>query len=333
MFKGIKSIIKLFFLALITVGIGIVAIKLNYDKTLDTPNSEQTEKIEFTITEGETVEQIINKLVELDLLKDKWSYYVKYYIRAEELTNSIQAGIYEIPMDLNIKELINTLQTGMNAAQWITLPEGLRKDEIAGRLEKELNSHFSSIDFLALTNDSTYISGLGLPAEVKDLEGYIFPDRYAFDETATANEVLTIMVENFKKKVGTKDSYDDIIIASLVEREGYDLTDRPVIAGIITKRNEEGWKLGLDVTILYHLKTWDEGEITVQDLADNNPYNTRVVVGLPPTPISNPGLESINAMRNPIKTDYYYFLRGNDSITHYGITYQDHLVNIEKYLR
>ena len=336
MFKELTSITKLFILALITVVVGGVIIKLDYDKALTTPNSDNTDKIAFEISEGETVEQILSKLEEEGLIKGRWINYIKYYLRQGGLATSIQAGTYEIPQNLNIVELIETLQTGKNPDIWVTIPEGLRKDEIAKRLNDELSTHsttsFSTTEFLALTTDTTYISTLGLPSEVNNLEGYIFPDKYAFAPEVTTEEVLTKMVENFKTKVGTDDSYDDIIIASLIEREGYDNTDRPVISGIIQKRLSEGWKLGLDVSILYYLKTWDEGEITEADLQDNNPYNTRVVVGLPPTPICNPGLESINAMRNPVQTEYYYFIRGNDSITHYAVTYEQHLSNVANYL-
>ena len=336
MFKNLKSLSKLFLLALATVVIGGIFIKLDYDKSLVTPNSDSTDKITFEIKDGETVDQILTKLSEDNLIKSRWINYIKFYLRQKELATSLQAGTYEIPQNLNILELVETLQTGKNPDIWITIPEGLRKDEIAERLNTELSKHstadFSTTTFLSLTTDVTYIQTLELPAEVKNLEGYIFPDKYAFAPEVTTKEVLTKMVENFKTKVGTKDSYNDIIIASLIEREGYDNNDRPIISGIIQKRLAEGWKLGLDVSILYYLKTWDEGEITQADLQDNNPYNTRVVVGLPPTPICNPGLQSINAMRNPVKTEYYYFIRGNDAITHYAVTYQQHLTNVAKYL-
>ena len=141
-------------------------------------------------------------------------------------------------------------------------------------------------------------------------------------------------LENFKTKVGTEDSYEDIIFASIVEREGLDNTDRPIIAGIVMKRYDEGWKLGLSTTVLYYYKTWDEETLTTEDLEDTgNPYNTYALAGLPPTPICNPGLESINAVRNPVESEYYYFIRGNDNVTHYGVTHQDHVENIENYLR
>ena len=330
--KTIKTIFRIFFLALITVLILGVIIKLDYDHALKTVNSDNSEKVTVEITTGETVDQIITSLSEKGLLNEKWNNYFKIYLKLNNLSSKLQAGTYDIPKNLNIVELVNTLQNGKDPEVWVTIPEGLRKDEIADILATNLGSSFSKENFLNLTKDTAYISTLGLSSDVKDLEGFLFPDKYAFASDTTEKEIVTKMIDNFKTKVGTSDSYKTIIVASLVEREGYDSTDRPTIAGIILKRYNEGWKLGLDVTVLYIKKTWDATTITQADLDSDSPYNTRKFVGLPPTPICNPGLESINAVRNPVTTSYYYFIRGNDNVTHYAVTYQEHLDNVSKYL-
>jgi len=332
LFKGIKSIVKIFFLALITVIVLGIGIKLNYNKALKTPNSDDSSKVSLEITQGETTDDILNSLIEKDLLRENWINYVKIYLKLKDLSSSLQAGTYDLPKNLTITEIIETLQSGRSDI-WITIPEGLRKDEIADLISKEVPT-FSKETFLALTTDQTFISTLELPIELTDLEGYLFPDRYAFHPKATEQDIITTMTNNFKIKVGIVDNYEDIIFASIVEREGFDNEDRPIIAGILIKRYNEGWKLGSSVTVLYYLKTWDEETLTTEDLDNtNNPYNTYALVGLPPTPICNPGLESINAMRNPVETDYYYFIRGKDHITHYGITYEDHQENINNYLK
>ncbi len=330
--KEINTIVKISFLALLTVIVLGVIIKLDYSRALETPNSEDTEEITFEVETGETTEDILNSLVEKGLLKEKWINYVKIYLKLEDLSSSLQAGTYNLPKNLSVKEIIETLQNGRDPDVWVTIPEGLRKDEIADRMAGKI-SGFSKEEFIALTVNQTFIDSLNMPVEMTDLEGYLFPDKYAFAPEVTEEEIITRMVENFKTKVGTEDSYEDIIFASIVEREGFDNEDRPIIAGIVIKRYEEGWKLGLSTTVLYYFKSWDEEILTSEDLADtSNPYNTYALVGLPPTPICNPGLESINAMRNPVETDYYYFIRGNDNVTHYGVTHSDHLENISNYL-
>jgi peptidoglycan lytic transglycosylase G len=338
LFKGIRSIVKIFFLALITVIALGIFIKLDYSKALETPNSQDTTKISLEITQGETTDDILSSLVESGLLKEKWLNYAKIYLILEDLSSSLQAGTYHLPKNLSILEIIDTLQNGRDPDNWVTIPEGLRKDTMADLIAEEIPS-FSKDTFLALTTDQTFIDTLDMPVELQDLEGYLFPDTYAFAPEATEEDIIKRIIENFKTIVGTEDSYEDINFASIVEREGFDNEDRPTIAGILIKRYNEGWKLGSSVTVLYYFKTWKEETLTSEDLADtSNPYNTYALVGLPPTPICNPGLESIEAMRNPIETDYYYFIRGKDTDekageTHYGVTYEDHQENINNYLR
>ena len=336
MFKNVKSIVNLFILAVLTVLIGTIAIKVSYDKALVTPNSDNPEKITLNIEEGETVDQILNKLVEKGLIRKSWTNYIKFYLRQKDLSATIQAGIFEIPKNLNIIEIIETLQNGKNPDIWVTIQEGLRKDEIANKLNTELSEYtttnFSTDEFLSLTTDFEYIQTLGLNSEVKDLEGYIFPDKYAFAPEVTTKQVLDIMINNFKNKVGTEDTYQDIIKASIVEREGYNSEDRPIIAGIIDKRLREGWLLQTDATLLYLGKDWKH-EITDADKQADNEYNTYKKTGLPPTPICNPGLQAIEAVRKPTSTNYYYYIHANDGSVHFAETLEQHNANINQYLR
>jgi len=328
-----KSIVRIFFLALITVVIAGVIIKLDYSHALTTANSDNSEKIVVTIDEGETVDQILKSLTEKGLMNERWANYFKVYLRLNKLASKLQAGTYSIPKNLSIEELIQTLQNGKDQEVWVTIPEGLRKDEIADTLVKNIGSTFNKDTFLALTIDQEFIKAFGLNSDVKDLEGYLFPDKYAFASDVTERDIATRLVETFKTKVGVNDTYQTIILASLTEKEGRTANDRAIITGIILKRYNEGWTLGLDTTTLYYLKTWDESKITEQDLAANNPYNTRIVVGFPPTPICNPGLESINAARNPVNSTYYYFISDLDGVMHYARTAAEHNSNVNQYLR
>ncbi len=332
MSKPLKSIFGIFLFALLTVVIAGIIIKLDYSHALQTSNSDDTTKVTVEIESGETVDQILQSLIEKGLLKEQWLNYVKAYIKLNDLSSKLQAGTYSIPLNLNIQELIQTLQTGKNPETWVTIQEGLRKDEIADILVSELGSYFSKDTFLSLTLDQEFISTFGLNSEVEDLEGYLFPDKYAFAQDVTEKDVIEIMVDNFKTKVGVSDSYQTIKLASLVEKEGRHAQDRAIIAGIVLKRYDEGWTLGLDTTIMYYLKTWKEEELTTEDLADNNPYNTRVVTGFPPTPICNPGLESINAARNPVSSEYYYFISDKEGNMHYAKTAAEHQNNVNTYL-
>ncbi|HOV29672.1 MAG TPA: endolytic transglycosylase MltG [Candidatus Dojkabacteria bacterium] len=304
-----------------------------YNNAIKTPNSDSTEKVEFTIEEGENVDNILNSLIENGLLREKYKLYAKIYLKINKLGEKIQAGTYSIPKDLNMEQLFTTLQDGRKQDIWITIPEGIRIDEIASIIDEEINNDtFSYDEFIQLANDSTFISQLGLPIDVYNLEGFLFPDKYAVPADITAQEAIQIMVQNFISKVNIPYDYKDIIIASIVEREGYNSQDRPIIAGIIKKRLEEGWLLQTDATLLYPIKNWKH-ELTEEDLKIDSPYNTYKIIGLPPTPICNPGLESIQATVNPQKTDYYYYIHDKDGNPHYAKTLEEHNDNINKYLK
>lgn len=330
-----KSLIKIFFLALFTVGVITLLAKLNYDSVIEKPNSDSSERITFQIATGESVDTIITNLVKAGVLKENWSRYFKMYLKLNDLSAKIQAGTYEIPKNLNIKEIAQTIQKSKGIDLWVTIPEGLRKDEIAKILAEDLksggNNMFDENKFLSLTTDTTYISTLGFTYQLVDLEGFLFPDKYAFSVEETTEQVLTKLLNNFKSKIGVNDTYEDIIIASMVEREGYTSEDRPMVADIIQRRYEEGWLLQIDATLLYPQKDWKH-VITKTDKEDDNPYNTYKVQGLPPTPICNPGLQAINAVRTPKPNEYYYYIHDKQGIAHYAKTYTEHNNNIEKYL-
>jgi UPF0755 protein len=330
-----KNIVKIFLLALITVVIGIFFIKRNYDNTIEKPNSNTSETVTVQILQGQSVESIIDNLVEKGLLKKEWTNYFKIYLKLNNLAKNIQAGTYEIPKNLNIKEIAYTIQQATGQDTWITIPEGLRKDEIAQILYENLSSTnnklFNKEEFLSLTTDTRFISTLGFNYEITNLEGYLFPDKYAFSKDTTTQNVLERLILNFQEKA--KDiSYEDLIIASMVEREGYTAEDRAIIADVIKKRLAEGWLLQIDATLLYPKKDW-EYIITETDKENENPYNTYKYPGLPPTPICNPGLESIKATLTPESNNYYFYIHDTNGNAYFAETLAEHNRNVQKYLR
>lgn len=331
-----KSIIKIFLLAVLTVVVIIFLAKKNYDSVITQPNSDSSDKITLQIESGESIDKIIQDLVDQGILKESWANYFRIYLKLNNISEKIQAGTYEIPKNLSIKEIAETIQQAKGLDIWVTIQEGLRKDEIAEILATELakgsNPLFNKEEFLSLTTDTEYISSLEFPYTLTNLEGYLFPDKYAFSVDATTKDVLTKLITNFKEKVGTQDTYEDLIIASMVEREGRSADDRPMIADIIKRRYTEGWLLQLCSTVLYSKKDWTH-VITKSDMEEDNVYNTYKKSGLTPTPICNPGLEAINAVRNPESNPYYYFIHDDDGNVHYAKTLAEHNKNIETYLR
>jgi len=321
----------------ILIFVTALSIFLGYKKALETQNSDNTETITFEIKEGTSVDTILENLINANLLKKNYLFYTKAYLKLNNLGDKIQAGTYYIPQNLNMTELINTLQSGKEQDIWVTIPEGLRKDEIAEILSTELSKYpdteFSKDVFLNLTEDKEFITGLELPIkDVTNLEGFLFPDKYAFSPNSTTESIATKLVETFKTKVTNEITYEDLIMASIVEREGYNSTDRPIIAGILLKRIKEGWLMQADATLLYPKKNWKH-VITQLDLKEDNPYNTYVRAGLPPTPICNPGVQAINATLSPEESSYYFYIHGKDGVARYATTNGEHEENKALYLK
>jgi UPF0755 protein len=174
----------------------------------------------------------------------------------------------------------------------------------------------------------------------KSYEGYLFPDTYFFYENVTPIQVLETLRDNFNDKIKLallgiqafgKPLNEVIEMASIVEREATSTVDREIIAGILWKRIATGMPLQVDPPFYYVLGK-SSAQLTVKDLAMNSPYNLYSHKGLPPTPISNPGIDSILATVNPTKTNYLFFLADRRGVIHYAVTNDDHVANKYKYL-
>jgi UPF0755 protein len=206
----------------------------------------------------------------------------------------------------------------------ITIPEGWNIFQIADYLNKNL-LQFDKRGFIGLAQKK---------------EGYLFPDTYFVSESVNPAELIKMMEDNFVKKIESVQEQinksnlkikDIIIMASILEGEALP-EDRAVVAGILWKRLEIGMPLQVDSTFKY-INGKNTYELTVEDLKIDSLYNTYKYKGLPPGPISNPGLEAIISAVNPTKTKYLYFLTEKDGTIHYAKTFEEHKKNRELYLQ
>lgn len=338
-----RALFLLIFVAIVGIAGYFITTKY-YDKKLNEANSQNAATVEFTIQEGETPTQIFNSLVRANLINEDKELIYKFYLRQSGLGATIQAGKFRIPQNLSLIELVDTLQDAGIDDLWVTIPEGLRITEIAAILDKEYSEYdesvFSKEEFINITTNPTqepdFIAQFDfLPVDLTTLEGYLFPDKYLLPIEATTKFVVTTLLNTYETKITgvTADlAYKDLIIASMIEREAKTEYDRRMVSDIMHRRLNEGWFLGIDATNLYYHGDW-EYELTYQDLQLDHPYNTRTRIGLPPTPICNPGLSSINAALNPEPNDYYYYITGNDGNFYYAKTAAEHNQNIANYLR
>lgn len=171
-------------------------------------------------------------------------------------------------------------------------------------------------------------------------EGYLFPDTYFFLPNVTEDTVIRTMRENFDLQTealraeiasSTRTLEDIVIMASIIEREARTKSDRRMISGVLWNRIKRGMALQVDVTFLYTLGK-NTFQLTLADLASDNPYNTYKHKGLPPTPIGSPSLDSLDAALHPTKNDYLFYLADYQGVTHYSKTYEQHLRYKRMYL-
>lgn len=286
--------------------------------------SDKTEKI-FVIQKGAGLKEIAGGLKNQGLIKDRVVFFL--YARLNRFEGKIQAGDFRLSPSLTIPEIAEKLTHG-TLDIWITIPEGKRAEEIADILEEKMPNYQASWRNILFTN-----------------EGYLFPDTYLIPKDTDINFIVSIMKNNFEKKFSSlnisslnKFSRKEIVtIASLVEREAKDEKDRPLITSVILNRLNIDMKLDVDATLQYALgyqqnqKTWWKKGLTDQDKEINSSYNTYRNVGLPPTPIANPGLAALNAVVAPAKTNYLFYMTDAKGLTHYAQTLEEHNLNIQKF--
>ena len=210
----------------------------------------------------------------------------------------------------------------------ITVPEGFNSKEIAELFGKQKKfTHFNQEKFITLATP---------------YEGYLFPDTYLFLPNITVEDVIDVMLLNYQKRIETLASEikafgrpirDVINMASIIEEEARTIETREIISGILWKRFDQGMPLQVDAAFVFVNGKKNSKDLTLEDLKIDSPYNTYVHRGLPPTPISNPGLDAIRATVHPIVTKYYFYLSDDEGNMHYAVTHDEHVANKEKYLR
>jgi len=293
-----------------------------YRYMLSPANPRDDRNLRITIAKGESVSEIARNLESDGIIKS--SDFFKLYIRLNGLTNSIQAGEHLVSPSNTLQEIIYLLGTGKSDV-WVTFPEGLRTEEVIEIIENQM-----SID--------------ATEASFKGLEGKLYPDTYSFPIDADAEEIIQVLTDNYENKISplrsdivkTGLTEDEVIsLAAIIERETLSDEEKPIVAGILLKRMNSDWALETDANIQYIIG--DESEWwpipTIEDRKIPSPYNSYLNLGLPPTPIANPGIESIKAVIYSEPSDYWFYLHDKSGNIHYGATLVDHNINIEKYIR
>jgi UPF0755 protein len=277
------------------------------------------------ISRGASVSDITRQLSDAHIVKH--SGLLQFILRVSGTSSRVQAGSYLFESPQNAIAIAHRLVMGEYGLPpvSITFPEGTTVRDISKRIFAAF-PQISEQDFIS---------------EGKQYEGYLFPDTYLFQFDAAVESITNNMRANFDAKMKPLQSdiqasghslSDIIIMASLVEKEARTNESRKIVAGILWNRVKLKMPLQVDAVFGYIFNR-DTYSPSYDDLKVDSPYNTYTHTGLPPGPICNPGLESIQAVLNPTKTNYLYYLTGSDDKMHYSITYAEHLANQRKYLQ
>lgn len=307
--------------------------------------SNDTKIKEIIVEKGDTYMSIAKKLKGENLIKSE--FYFKLYVKLTS-PSKLEMGKYELSENMGVKKIISILEEGSNYNPdtiSITFKEGLNIRQITKLIVENTNNNEE--DVYSLLNNQDYLDELisnywFITDEIKNqniyysLEGYLFPDTYAFTKNMSIKDIFKKMLDNMEIKLEpykndiqkSKYSVHEILtLASIVELEGSNSSDRKGVAGVFYNRLENNWSLGSDMTTYYAIKVDDYAgyELWQKELDDRNSYNTRVTDGsmngkLPVSAICNPGIESIEAAINPTEHDYFYFVADKNKKTYFQST-------------
>lgn len=296
----------LFFIVFILV---LVTAFCFYSLSAIDPKSQKKDK--FLIEKGQSVASIVHNLKQAGLIR---SEKVTYYF-ARILKTPFKAGSYELSKNMSVQEIFAELKTGKQKTIRVTIPEGFTVSKVAVILEKA--NIVSASEFLALAKTGEPLKSYGITAST--CEGFLFPETYFLPEHESAENILKVLLETFFKKVKniqdfpteTSKILDAVKLASIVEREYRLKEEAPIIAGVFFNRIAVNMPLQSCTSIEYIITEIQKKEhpkrIFWDDLKIDNPYNTYMYQGLPPTPICSPGLIALKAVAEPKTHDYLYF--------------------------
>ncbi|AXH98938.1 endolytic transglycosylase MltG [Sporosarcina sp. PTS2304] len=313
------------------------------------PDSEKIIEVEIPIGSGlDSISEILEKK---EVIKDARIF--KYYAKVNNEAD-FQAGTYGLTQSMTPDELIKSLKTGVvyrTPAFTLTIPEGLTLDQIAEKTsEKTTITEKQFMDYV--TNEETIQAYMTKYPEIitkeiladnirYSLEGYLFPATYPFyEEEPSVKEVVDVMVDATVQNLipyqgywteKEKSAHWLLTFASLLEKEATGKSDRETIASVFNNRLAQGMPLQTDPTVLYALGEHKD-RVLNEDLKVENAYNTYQNKGLPPGPIANTGVASIQAVVEPSSTNYLFFLADKDGKNHFAKTYEEHLKNKAKYI-
>jgi UPF0755 protein len=328
-----------FFLIVLAIGgAGALWVRTTAVRPVDHPSGERI----ITIEPGTGTQAIIARLAEAGIVHHPTA--LKIYLKLTGRGGALKAGDYKFPSPISPLQAIGKIERAEVVLERVTIPEGFNRFEIAETLAAKTGK--ATVDeFLKLTEDQTAIEQIA--PTVRDLEGYLFPDTYNYTAKTTPEELVRAMVSRFEE-VFTPEwmtraselglTVNQVVtLASMIEEEARVPDERPLVASVFMNRLKRGMPLASDPTFIYAAvlaHDYDGNPNQPRHRMRLSPYNTYLVPGLPPGPISSPGRASLEAALYPAKSDYLYFVVNGTSGRHkFSRTAAEHDEAVNEYRR
>ncbi|MBW3622245.1 MAG: endolytic transglycosylase MltG [Armatimonadetes bacterium] len=297
------------------------------------PAGPSTERVKVEIPNKATARDIAEKLKQKGVIRSETAFLVMARILDE--AGSMQAGDYRVAPNMSLVQIIHLLSRGEGLAKWVTIPEGYTLKQIAETLDDSGLVDARRFERIARAGGKSFRDQVSFEPP-QNLEGYLFPDTYKMPLKSTERKIIVEMLKTFDKKVAQplKEDFarakaqgrsmrEIVIIASMVEREALKKDEQSKIAGVIMNRLENGMRLQIDATVQYALAA-PKRRLLYRDLEVASPYNTYKIDGLPPGPISSPGLQAIKAALKPEDTKALYYVARPDGSHIFTRTLKEH---------
>ena len=296
---------------------------------------ENTQTIILSIPPGATLKKISTDLKGLSLIRNASAFRLLANIRQKQ--THIQVGEYELNQSMLPMDILKAITSGKTVLHPVTIPEGYRISEIAELLTKKIS--INKEIFIKESRNKDLLNKLNITS--KSLEGYLFPETYHFSKHTAEKKIIQTMLSTFQQRMKTKNIQDQIqssdmslheiiTLASLIEKETGMNGERKHISSVFHNRLKRKMRLQTDPTVIYAIENFD-GNIRKKDLDIDSPYNTYRYKGLPPGPIASPGIKSIVAALNPIKTNHLYFVSKKDGSHQFSSSLKEHNRAVQKY--
>ena len=277
-----------------------------------------------------TLKEIADLLEEKGIINN--AFLFRLFVEQRGKEKSLIPGIYILETNSEYEKVLDKITAGPPPVTYkFIIPEGYTVKQIVDRVAQEI-PFIDNIDMEEAVDISNY--SYDYLVDSSSLEGFLFPKTYEITIDYSARDIVEMMLAQYQFETGSLDysfaennftSYDILIIASMIEEETYVPEERPKISAVIYNRLKIPMLLQIDATVRYALNKRD-GDLTLEDLEVDSPYNTYMYAGLPPTPICNPGLASIEAALNPADVDYLYYVVDDPErhTHHFSTDYEEH---------